>query len=161
MAKTKTPTGVEEVLTDIIPQVGVGKIVRLNKAYWRYIENELYNYDDTKQNILNLREDIIDHTPTRETVPGKGYVSDPTEKKAVNLVSSKAIKRMTNVVNAIDRALARLTDNHRALFELKYRQALPWQQVCRELPTSERSYFRMRRELILMVAVELGLINPE
>lgn len=131
--------------------------MRLNRAVFRYVEHELYNYDNTLVEMQNLREGIIDRTPTRETVPGKGYVSDPTAKKAVNLVSSKAIKRMTTVVNAIDRALARLTDNHRALFVLKYRQALPWQQVCRELPTSERSYFRMRRELILMVAVELGL----
>lgn len=131
--------------------------MRLNRAVFRYVEHELYNYDNTLVEMQNLREDEIDRTPTRETVPGKGYVSDPTAKKAVNLVSSNAINRMTNVVKAIDRALARLTDNHRALFELKYRQALPWQQVCRELPSSERSYFRMRRELVIMVAVELGL----
>ena len=131
--------------------------MRLNRAVFRYVEHELYNYDNTMVEMQNLREDIIDRTPTRETVPGKGYVSDPTAKKAVNLVSSKAIARMTTVVNAIDRALARLTDNHRALFELKYRQALPWQQVCQELPASERTYFRLRRELVIMVAVELGL----
>jgi RinA family phage transcriptional activator len=130
---------------------------RLNKAYWRYIENELYNYDDTKELIVNLREDIINHTPTKELVPGTGYVSDPTARKATKLVSSKAIARMMTVIKAIDKALARLTDDHRAIFELKYRQALPWQQVCQELPTSERSYFRLRRELILMVAYELGL----
>lgn len=135
--------------------------MKLPRAVFRYVEHELYNYDYHLEKIEQIREKIIEASPLRETVPGKGYVSDPTAKKAVNLVSSKAIARMTTVVNAIDRALARLTDNHRALFELKYRQALPWQQVCRELPTSERSYFRIRRELILMVAVELGLINPE
>jgi DNA-directed RNA polymerase specialized sigma24 family protein len=104
-----------------------------------------------------MREDIIGEPPLRETVPSTGYVSDPTARKATRLVTNTALTRMTRTVAAIDKALARLTKNHRALFNLKYRQDLPWQQVCTELPTSERSYFRMRRELVEMVALEMGL----
>lgn len=132
--------------------------MKLARAVFKYVEHELYNYDLTKKIIDELREDIILSTPYKEAVGStKAGVSDATAKKAVKLVSSVTLARMTRTVMAIDRALARLTDDHRQLFELKYRQALPWQRVCDEMPTSERTYFRLRRELVLMVAVELGL----
>ena len=131
--------------------------MRLNRAVFRYVEHELYNYDNTLVEMQNLRENIIEAPPLREAVPGTGYVSDPTARKGIQLVTNTALVRMTRTVAAIEKALARLSDNHRALFNLKYRQDLPWQQVCQELPTSERTYFRMRRELVEMVALEMGL----
>lgn len=131
--------------------------MKLARAVFKYVEHELYNYDYTKESLKELKEDIINEIPYKEVVPGAGYVSDPTGKKAVKLVTSKALSRMAKVVMAIDRALSRLSDDHRQLFELKYRQCLPWQRVCDEMPTSERTYFRLRRELVVMVAVELGL----
>mgnify|MGYP000872409590 CR=1 FL=1 len=131
--------------------------MKLDRAVFRYIEHELYNYDETKREIEELRMDIIEKAPLKEAIPGTGYVSDPTARKAMKLVTSTALARMERTVRAIDRALARLTDEHRQLFELKYRQCLPWQRVCELIPLSERSYFRLRRELVLMVALEMGL----
>ena len=132
--------------------------MKLARAVFKYIEHELYNYDLTKKLVDELREDIILSAPYKEAVGStKAGVSDATAKKAVKLVSSITLARMTKTVIAIDRALARLTDDHRLLFELKYRQALPWQKVCDEIPTSERTYFRLRREVVYMVAAELGL----
>lgn len=132
--------------------------MKLNRAVFRYVEHELYNYDTTTEEIESLREDIINAPPLRDTVPSTGYISNPTASKATKLVTNTALVRMARTVTAIDKALARLTENHVALFSLKYRQDLPWQQVCAEMPTSERSYFRLRRELVHMVALELGLL---
>ena len=131
--------------------------MRLNRAVFRYVEHELYNYDNTLVEMQNLREGIIEAPPLREAVPGTGYVSDPTARKATQLVTNTALVRMARTVAAIDKSLARLSEDHRAIFELKYRQAMPWKRVCQELPASERTYFRLRRELVFMVAVELGL----
>ncbi len=131
--------------------------MKLPRAVFRYIEHELYNYDKTRQEIEDLRETIIEKPPAREVVPGVGRVSDPTARKAIKLLTSTTLARMSRTVAAIDRALARLTDEHRRLFDLKYRQCLPWQRVCDELSTSERTYFRLRHELVAMVACELGL----
>ena len=133
--------------------------MKLDRAVFRYIEHELYNYDETKKEIEELREDIIERAPLKETVPNMGYISDPTARKALKLVSSTAIARMERTVRAIERALARLSDDHRQLFELKYRQCLPWKRVCELMPVSERTYFRLRRELVIMVAFEMGLLN--
>lgn len=144
------------MLMDIIPHGGGGNM-KLPRAVFRYIEHELYNYDNTLNEIQRIRDEIIDALPVRETIPDAGYISDPTAKKATKLVTNTVLVRMTRTVAAIDKALARLSDNHRALFDLKYRQDLSWQQVCQELPVSERTYFRIRRELVHMVATELGL----
>lgn len=145
-------------LTSIIPQFSEGGgQMKLPRAVFRYVEHELYNYDTTLAEIEAIREGIIDAPPLRETVPSTGHISDPTGRKATQLVTNTALVRMCRTREAIDKALARLSDNHRALFNLKYRQDLPWQQVCQELPASERTYFRLRRELVFMVAVELGL----
>ena len=131
--------------------------MKLPRAVFRYIEHELYNYDNTLNEIQRMRDEIIDAPPLRETIPDAGYISDPTAKKATKLVTNTALVRMTRTVAAIDKALSRLPENRRALFNMKYRQDLPWQQVCVEMSVSERSYFRMRRELVEMVALELGL----
>ena len=131
--------------------------MKLPRAVFRYVEHELYNYDNTLLEMENLREGIIEAPPLREAVPGTGYVSDPTARKATQLVTNTALARMARTVAAIDKSLARLSEDHRSLFELKYRQTMPWKRVCQELPASERTYFRMRRELVEMVALEMGL----
>ena len=131
--------------------------MKLEKSVFRYIEHELYNYRYTVQTIQELRESIIDAVPLKETVPGTGYISDPTARKATKLVTNTALARMTRTVAAIERALDKLKQDHRALFELKYCRAIPWKRICDEMAISERTYFRLRRELVYMVALEMGL----
>ena len=134
--------------------------MKLPRAVFRYIEHELYHYDVTKREMEELREEIIYSSPPREVIAvndDNGYHSDVVGSKTVKLVTNAALVRMSRVVLAIDKALSKLADEHKQLFELKYRQCLPWQQVCAEMPTSERTYFRLRRELVEMVALELGL----
>ena len=131
--------------------------MRLTRAVFKYIEHELYNYDATIKEMEAIQEDIIFAAPLKETIPSAGFISDPTANKATKLVTNTALARMARTVSAIDKALARLTDDHRAIFELKYRQGMNWRQICATIPTSERSYFRQRRELVQMVALELGL----
>lgn len=135
--------------------------MKLPRAVFRYVEHELYNYEATKKAIEELRQDIILAGPSREVVAANGdrNYGDATAAKTIKLVSSITLARMTKVVTAIERALAKLTDEHRHLFELKYQRCLPWQAVVEKMPTSERTYFRLRRELVLAVASELGLVD--
>ena len=137
-------------------QKGVGT-VKLSRAVFLYIEHELYSYDATKRSLVELREDIIDETPLPEVMVSGGTTPNPTERKAARLVQNAALARMERVIRAVERALGRLTESHRQLFELKYLQSLEWPQVCDEMAISERSFFRLRRDLVLMAAEELGL----
>lgn len=139
-----------------------GQNMRIDKAIWNYIENELYNYDDTKKEIQQMRNDIISqHSGGSEDgiPPSKLSNSDTTCRKAVKLLSSSALQCMNHNIRAIDKALARLNEDHKTLFELKYRQMMPWQRVCMEMPATERTYFRLRRELIIMVGMEMGVVK--
>lgn len=133
--------------------------MKLNRAVFRYVEHELFNYDETLKLIKELQQNIIESTPFKETFSSGGYISDPTAQKAVKLVTSTAIARMEMNARAINRALKLMPEQHRLLFELRYRQGKPMQQVCDEIPASERSYFRWRKEIVEVVAREMGLVN--
>lgn len=138
--------------------------MKIPRAVFRYVEYELYGYEQTKKEIQELREDMLEDRPALievASISKSGQISDPTAQKVTRLLTSRVLKKMADNICAIDRALSRLNDEHRQLFVLKYLQALPWQKVRSDIPISDRTYFRLRRELVSMVAVEMGLILAE
>ena len=141
---------------------GGGQVKGLQLEYFEYIERELFNYDETKKEIEDLREDILSEAPAVSelaTTIMTGTTSDSTGRKAEKLLTNKVLVRMAKTVKGIDRALSRLSESHEIFFHLRYQRGLSWQMVCMEMPTSRRSYFRIRRELVYMVAQELGFIS--
>lgn len=130
--------------------------MRLSKAVFRYIETELFSYDDTRKELLTEREDIISGAPVKAEGSRRGAKSDPTAAKAGRLLSSASISQMERSVRAIDKALARLSDDHRLLFELYYRKAMHWQQVSMQLPCSKTKFYDLRNEIVRMTAIHLG-----
>lgn len=133
--------------------------MRIPPATWRFIEQELYNYDATKKEIESLREDIISTSAHPINTAGKQGPGDPTSGKVVKLMSSPALAQMERTVRAIEKAFAMLSEDHLLVYELKYRQGLSWQRVCSDAPMSRRAYFKLRRELVLTVGANLGLIQ--
>ena len=90
----------------------------------------------------------------------RSTVSDPTFSKTAVLTSNVTLQYMERTIKAIDTALMRLDEIHNEIFEMRYRQGKNWRQIISEVPVSERQYFRKRREIILAVAVQLGLADP-
>ena len=137
--------------------------MRMPPAYFNVIEHELYNYDYTKEQVGQMRDEIIVGVPA---MPSEGdrvqsnRISKPTEKKGVALASNVALVSMERTVKAIDRALLLLGEEHNELFELRYRQKQNWRTTVCEMGMPERTYFRKRRELVYAVAVQLGLASP-
>lgn len=132
----------------------------LNRAQIRYIEHELYYYEQSKRDLAQLREEITesggairyDTVSVQGGGPGK-----PTEGKVIRLMSSPEIAHLTRTISAVETSLDILTERHRDLFNLKYKLRFDACRICREMPTSERSYYRMRQELIDMVAHAMGI----
>lgn len=137
--------------------------MRIERRVFKYVEYELYNYDNTKREIEFYREKIIEGTPNREIGMNvqSGTAGDPTARKALTLAGSAFLAHAERVISSIDKALSMLSEKHRELFKLKYQECLSWQEVALELGVSDRTYFRMRRELVAAVAQQLGLINIE
>jgi len=136
--------------------------LKINKSIFKYIEHEMYSYDDLKRELKLYREQIIEGTGSQE--PGMSVQSglaDTTQSKAVKLTSSKFVLNTDRIIKAIERSLELLDERHRELFELKYQKGLPWQEVSAEMCISDRTYFRVRRELVTVIGQQLGLVNVE
>ena len=134
--------------------------MRIDKPLFDYIEYELYAYEKTKEEIELIREDIINSTNAAagEKV-NNSNISNITESKAIRLTTNTAILNMARTVEAIETALSKLTEDHQKIFTLKYKLGMNWRQVISEMPTSERSYFRLRKEIVLMVGQEMGKLR--
>jgi len=134
--------------------------MRINKSIFRYIEHEMYCYKETKRELQLCREDIIDGT-NKPDAGGRSGISDPTGQKSVKLTSSTFMAKAERTLNAIDNSLEILGDKHRELFKLRYLEVRPWREVYLEMNISDRSYFRLRRELVISVGLNLGLLKEE
>ena len=83
-----------------------------------------------------------------------------TSKKALALATSAGIASMEKTVNAIDKAIASLTERHRKIFEMLYVQERKDRyRICDEIHISERSFQYNKIELIQAVGFELGVIK--
>lgn len=132
--------------------------MKISKAVFRYIEHELYNLEATKKAIAELEADIVEETPFMDVRVSGGGTSDVVSKKAIKLLTSTSLARMSRTVGVLERTLLRLNSEHRMIYELKYCQGLDWEIVCEEIPISRATYFRIRQEMIILAAQELGLI---
>ena len=136
--------------------------MKINKSVFKYIEHEMYSYDDLKRELDLYREQILEGGANQE--PGMSVQSglgNVTESKAIKLISSKFVLNTERTINSIDRSLKLLDKRHGELFELKYKKGLPWQEVALEMCISDRTYFRLRRDLVTVVGQQLGLVNVE
>lgn len=132
--------------------------MKVSKAVFGYIEYEMYSYKETKKEIGLYKEQIIESRPSSE-VSVQSQLADTTASKGIKLMSSPFVLKAEKTVNAIDKSLKLLGNKHKELFELKYINGLPLNEVYLEMNISKRSYYRIRRELVTVVGQQLGLIN--
>jgi RinA family phage transcriptional activator len=134
--------------------------MRINKSIFRYIEHELYNYEQTKRDLALYREQVIEGSPSPE-VSVQNSLGDATANKAIKLTSSAFVVQAERIINAIDRALSILGDKHKELFKLKYQMGVSWPNITIDMGISDRTYYRLRRELVVTIGQQLGLIKVE
>ena len=137
--------------------------MRMPPAYFNVIEHELYNYDYTKEQVGQMRDEIlvgVTAMPTDGDRVQSNRISKPTEQKGIDLASNVALGSMERTVKAIDRALLLLGEEHNELFELRYRQKQNWRTTVCDMGVPQQTYFRKRRELVYAVAAQLGWARP-
>ena len=137
-----------------------GRAVQINKSIFRYIEHELYNYEQTKKDLALYREQILEGTAYPEVSVQSGP-GDVTANKAVQLASSAFVVQAERVISSVDKALTILGDKHNELFKLKYQLGVTWPNITLDMGISDRTYYRLRRELVVTTGQQLGLINVE
>ena len=135
--------------------------MRIERSVFKYVEHEMYNYDDTKRELELQRVQIIEGTAKPDVTVQSG-LSDITASKAIRLTTNVFILQSEKTIKAINKSLKLLDDRHRLLFKFKYQNCMPWQEAMLEIGvTSDRTYFRLRRQLVVMVAQQLGLIHKK
>ena len=134
---------------------------KIAPAHFKMIEHELYNYDDTVKRLELLKEQIIESGVTGENVRVQtGRISNPTLAKAIDLLTNTEVQYLSWVVRAVNTALLLLDEDHNEIYVHRYRQKKNWRQTLSEMYISQDTYFKKRRELIQMVAVQLGITKP-
>lgn len=135
--------------------------MKIDKRLYRYIEYELYHYEQYKKDIETERELILESSPSPPDGQPRGTsLSNVTEDKALRLTGSVSIAKMERTIRAIDRTLLHLTDTHRQLFNKFYaRQRKDRYKMCDELGIAEATFTRYKFQLIEATGIELGIIS--
>ena len=134
--------------------------MKINRAIFCYIEYELYHYRKSRKMIAEIRDDIINSSSAgKKEIQSDCGLADSTAAKASKLISSPALMKLEKNVGAIDDGIARLSDVHKQLFELKYIQNKEFDYICDMIPISRRSYFRLRKDIVAMVGWYMGIVS--
>ena len=141
--------------------------MKLRNEIKAYIEAELRDYHQTKIDLIEAKEDIAEGAPATDDVGGNvGLVTRrigrPTEAKVIAILTNKRIKRMEQVVKAIDLVTGELLEEKVKLVQLKY-----WQRprrltdagIAQELNIDRRTVYRWSEAICWAIAAELGLVN--
>ena len=136
----------------------------LAPSHFKFVEHELYDYRRNKRKLKELSAEIaessignIDYTAVMTT----GSVGSATEAAAMDIITNTVALRTAETVQAIENTIRDLKKEKQEekveLFQKKYIQRKPWQQIVQELPISRRTYFRYRKEIVHKAGAEMGL----
>ena len=133
----------------------------LTNATIRYLENELRHYHKNRKDLAAMYEDIEESSPSPpDGMPRGNGASNPTESKAIRIMSTRAIIYLERRLNAIETVLKRYNENSEVA---KMVQMMYFDQthtafgVMGTLHISQKTFYRRRRELMEDLANEIGL----
>ena len=133
----------------------------MNKSIENFIEGELYAYHENLREIELRREEIMEGSPgPPDGMPRGNSTSNPTESKAMKLMTSRAVFCVERRLEAIKKVLDFYNGDlvMKKMIELNYfKRELTPIGIMKELHISRRTFYRRRRELLEKLAYELGL----
>ena len=135
--------------------------MRIDREVYRYIEHEMYHYREYKKELMEYEEEVLEGSPEPpDGMPKGNGTSNPTENKALKLVTPKGYREMEKTISSIDTALNLLSERHKKIFEMVYlRKRRDYYGISDDLHISFRTFQYAKKELILTVGRELGAIK--
>ncbi|MBP2656206.1 MAG: phage transcriptional regulator, RinA family [Firmicutes bacterium] len=136
--------------------------MKLRREIRLYIEAELRDYYQTKADLLEAQNDIMleGHINDGSGIRGTS-IYRPTEAKTMRLFTNKRIRRMQQVIEAIERVINMLPEEKHRLVELRYWQKsrkLTDEGIALELNCDRRTVYRWAEGILLAIAIELGVM---
>lgn len=133
--------------------------MRIDREVYKYIDYELLHFEDSKRELENLKMEIIETSSAPSDGQPRGNITgNPTEQKAMKLLSSVAIAKITKTINAIEKMRISLNPEYLKFFELNYVKKVGIVKICQEIGIEERTFYRWRDYIIRATGKELGLI---
>jgi len=128
-----------------------------------YIEAELRDYHDTLKAIQEDRATLLNSTPAPDNIGGTSYdIGNPTQAKALQLMTNRRIKRMDDTCRAIAKVIDALPEDKYKLVMLRYwtrPQTLTDEGIAREIGIDRSTLYRWADGIIKLIGIEFGLIN--
>lgn len=128
-----------------------------------YIEAEIRDYNDTLRAICEDKNEILLSSPGFDNIGGTSYdIGNPTQDKAIKLMTNKRIRRMEQTCEAIGRVVDALPEEKFRLVELKYwaRPQLHTDEgIAQQIGCDRRTLYRWVDGIVLAVGIELGLLD--
>ena len=131
---------------------------KIDKHIKKFIMSELYNYEENKKKIEEIRTDIIDASTYNDGQPRGNETSDTVAKKTDKLLTTRAILIATEKVNNIEKALKKFNEQEQQ--DIKNIFFRGHSQVYAEMNDgiSKDMYYHLRDKMIYLTAVEYGQI---
>lgn len=127
---------------------------------FRWIEYELYSLDWHKEELAQLKDEILQSSPDHfSRVIGAGHISDQTGDKVTKLMSNPRIKNLERKIGIIERVIS--LPKFRLIYEYKYLRGYEVSVTCKSMNIEMGKYYRLRRELIRKIAEGLGEVGKE
>ena len=136
--------------------------MKLRREIRAYIEAELRDYHQTKIDLVEAKEDIMLEGPLLSEVNtgSETYkISRPTEDKTLRLVTNKRIKRMEQIIRAIETVVNSLPEEKYRLVELRYwskPRTLTDDGIALEINCDRRTIYRWLDGILMSIAAEMG-----
>lgn len=136
------------------------ELTKVRKGTFQHIESELYNLEDTKKDLMRIRNEILNRSSQPNETGIRGSLpSDPTGLTATILLTNRVIEEAEKVINAIESVHSRLPVEKQQLMKIKYwtrPQTLTWDGIALKMDISRATAIRWRDEVIYAVADVLG-----
>lgn len=133
--------------------------MRIDKKVYKYIDYELQHYEENKKELERLREEILDARPVpADGQPRGNSTGNPTERKAMELISSTALLKIESTIKAIEKVYEQLADDYKMFFYWNYKRNAGIVKTCQEVNIAEKTYYRWRDSIVYNVGMELGLL---
>ena len=134
---------------------------KIPRDSWYIIERVLLRYPDTKEEYINMREQLLEGTPFNDGLPRSNYPASRMEEAVVKLQSPR-MQRMEREIKAVEKAYAALSEEQRKVIRVRY-WTCRWRKVpytrIRDCHYSERQMQRICDKVIRSIGKDIGEIT--
>lgn len=131
---------------------------KLSKELKKKMEKEFRQYWLNKKKLEKLEQDIIEESASSDGQPRSNVTSDPTQQKALKLMSTRSILFLIERINYVENVIKQLNPFERQVFNLIFKEGCDW-AYCKNVKNIDKStYYNLYNKAIKLLAEEWGEI---